>query len=163
VEQLRLVRHERQQPLRLDRLAHDVPAANGDGARAWCLDADDTAEGGRFPGAVGADQADDFSRSHVDRQVVDGLELAVRLGEALDVDHARRALSSASARSTSSSRSSWANRSSRLSPARSDFAWLTASSSITLSFIRSNVRMAEPLPMADRASLALPSARARRC
>src|SRR5437588_608086 len=70
---------------------------------------------------------------------------------------------SASNCSIRSSFSSAASRSSILSPAISALACPTASECATLCFMRSKAAAFEPSPMARRASLAFPTARARRC
>ena len=95
LEQLRLVRHERDPPLRLDRIANDVVPVDRDCAASRRLDADDAAKRGRLAGAVGSDQADHLSRPDVTGEVVNGLEGAVGLREVDDVDHTMPAIGSA--------------------------------------------------------------------
>ena len=63
VEQLRLVRHERQLSLRLDRLADDVVAGDGDRAGAGRLHADDAAKRRGLACAVRADETDHLARA----------------------------------------------------------------------------------------------------
>ena len=95
VEQLRLVGHEREPPLRLDGVRDDVVPADRDCAAGRALDADDAAKRGRLAGAVRADEADDLSRPRREREVVHGGEGAVALGEVRDVDHTMPAIGSA--------------------------------------------------------------------
>ena len=61
LEQLRLVGHERELPLGLDRLGGDVVAADGDVAVARCVDAGEAAQRGGLARAVRPDQADDLA------------------------------------------------------------------------------------------------------
>src|SRR6185436_20915277 len=86
-EELRLVGHERQPSLRFDAGFDDVVAVNRDVAGARRLDADDAPQRRGLAGAVGADEADDFAGPDLERKIVDGLELAVDLGQVLDGDH----------------------------------------------------------------------------
>ena len=58
-----------------------------------CLDADQSSQRGRLAGAVRADEADDFARCHMKREVVDGREGAVGFGEGLYADHRSRVFS----------------------------------------------------------------------
>ena len=87
LEQLRLVGHERELPLRLDRVRHDVVPADRDRALGRPLDADHASKRGGLARAVRSDQADDLTWLHVEREVVHGGELSVALGEMGDVDH----------------------------------------------------------------------------
>ena len=66
LEEMRLVADERNQALGFDRLADDVMAADEDGSSRRTVDAGDAAEGGGLACSVGADQADDLTRGHVE-------------------------------------------------------------------------------------------------
>src|SRR5207247_1515879 len=53
-------------------------------------EAEDHAERGRLASAVGAEQAEDGGRRHLEREVVDGGYVAEALGEVLDGDRGNR-------------------------------------------------------------------------
>ena len=65
----------------------EVVAGEADGAGGGGDDAGEAAEGAGFARAVGADQAEDFTRLDGERQVVDGGEGAVAFGETGDRNH----------------------------------------------------------------------------
>jgi hypothetical protein len=85
---VRLVGHERQAALGLQRVLDDVVAIDADLPRAWAEDAGERPQRRRLAGAVGADQTDDLARGDGERQVVDRGEGAGggRLGAAEMLD-----------------------------------------------------------------------------
>ena len=61
LEEVRLVRHEREPPLGLDRRGDHVVAVDADAAGGRPQNAGERPERGRLPGAVGADEPDDLA------------------------------------------------------------------------------------------------------
>src|SRR5262245_9645755 len=68
-------------------MADDVVAVDLNRARARRLNADDAAERRRLAGAIRPDETDDLARLDNERQIVDGFEVTVDLGQARDADH----------------------------------------------------------------------------
>ena len=88
LEQLWLVGNEGEERLCLLGRSRHVVAAHAHGAARRHDDPGDAAERGRLSRAVGADEAEHFAGSDVKGHASHCLEVAVTLGEALDVDHA---------------------------------------------------------------------------
>jgi hypothetical protein len=71
---VRLVGHERQAPLGLERVLDDVVAVDPDPPRGGPQNTGQRSQRCRLAGAVGTDQADDFARGDRERQVRDRSE-----------------------------------------------------------------------------------------
>ena len=84
LEQVRLIRHECQPALGFERIGDEVVAIDADMARGGAQDARQRPEGRRLAGAVGADEAHDFSRRDLERQIVNGGEIDEDAPEVLD-------------------------------------------------------------------------------
>src|SRR5207245_1392758 len=78
LEEMRLVRHEREAALRFDRIQDYVVAVDEDASGGWAQNASKRPERRRFSGAVGADEPDDLAGSDLERKIVDRREISVR-------------------------------------------------------------------------------------
>src|SRR5579871_5768883 len=63
------------------RLGHDVESADRGGAGGWQKQSAEHADGGGFSGAVRSEEAEDFAAPDVERDVVDGEEVAEAFDE----------------------------------------------------------------------------------
>src|SRR5262249_27748844 len=93
-----VLRHVADAPPDLDRLPEDVQAVDGGLAGGGRHVAGQDAHGGRFAGAVGAEEAHDLAARHVEGYLPDGRVIAVVLGEVAYVNHEWLTLESAAHR-----------------------------------------------------------------
>jgi hypothetical protein len=89
LEEPRLIGKKRELALGRDGIGGEVDARDSQGPRRRRDDAGGAAEGGGLARAVGSDQAHDLARLDREREVMDGGEVAIALGEAADFNHAR--------------------------------------------------------------------------
>jgi hypothetical protein len=80
-----------QAPFDLHRLLEDVEACHPGTPRTGRQIAAQNLHGGALAGAVGAQKAHNLALAHVERDILDGCEVAVVFGESLDLDHERGA------------------------------------------------------------------------
>ena len=78
LEEVRLVRHERQSSLRRDRVGDDVMTVDRDAAGRGSQNAGERTQRGRLPRAVRTDQSDDLAAGGRERKVVDGRKWRAR-------------------------------------------------------------------------------------
>ena len=74
LEQVRLVRHERQPALGGDRIGDDIVAVDRDAAGGRPQNAGERPQGGRLARAVGTDESDDLAGAGLEREIVDRRE-----------------------------------------------------------------------------------------
>src|SRR6202521_4692576 len=98
VVERRGIRHVPDPGLRSLRLGHDVDARHPGAATGGAQQAHQHLDGGRLAGAVGAQEAEQLPRSHLQIQVLHGRQAAVPLGQEPGGEH--RAKSSGAARKT---------------------------------------------------------------
>jgi hypothetical protein len=89
-EEMRLVGHERETPLGLERIEDEVVAVDAHPPRGRAQDSGERSERGRLAGAIRADQPDDLPCADLERQIGHGGERAglgrVSPAEVLDGD-----------------------------------------------------------------------------
>lgn len=71
----------------IERLAEDVFAGDATGTGSGREEAGEHPESGGFTRSVGAEEADDFSASDLEGDLVDGGMASVFFGEMCDLDH----------------------------------------------------------------------------
>ena len=81
LEELRLIRDERERGLGGHRLLHDVEARDAHRARARSDDACDAAECRRLAGTIRPDQTQHFPRRYLERQLANRGQVAIHLRE----------------------------------------------------------------------------------